>query len=318
MKLPSPCSGLLSWSGQSSFSRLMAYLWEPDYQTATAQAWVWSIAAIPALQVGDQTIHQQARQEIIGLPVNFTERLPQQWAGAGHSVWQENDSEEKLLLTLVAGAASLSVGDFTQAGVVLNFAVKETAGSQALKQWQRLWHLVNVLQFLPNFYAYTPESKHDGIAAGMEWPELTVNTRVVAKGGVLTKEGVLPNEIISAKEPGEPLSKPKWLELLEPDLAEALLPFIDRFVKGAEDDDVEKDIESAGNEPVPVVVGFELEDSQGEIIAEGELAVPARKLVYLTEEQVDAKQAFEDLGWQTFTYFEAFLDGLGFTAERAN
>jgi DEAD/DEAH box helicase domain-containing protein len=37
-------------------------------------------------------------------------------------------------------------------------------------QWQRLWMLVNFIQFLPVAYVWTPQSKNDGSAAGLLWP----------------------------------------------------------------------------------------------------------------------------------------------------
>jgi DEAD/DEAH box helicase domain-containing protein len=56
---------------------------------------------------------------------------------------------------------------------------------------------VNLLQFLPLFYGWTPESKCDGTAAGLLWPDTKV-----------TEEATAPT--------------PAWYDLLDADMAAEL------------------------------------------------------------------------------------------------
>jgi DEAD/DEAH box helicase domain-containing protein len=48
-------------------------------------------------------------------------------------------------------------------------------------------------------------------------------------------------------------------------------------------------------------VGYELQDDQGRVCAEGELAWPSKKLAVLVPERPDAEAEFKAQGWKIFS-----------------
>ena len=53
--------------------------------------------------------------------------------------------------------------------------------------------------------------------------------------------------------------------------------------------------------PAPSTAGFELADTSGAVIAEGELAWEEYKVAFLLPEQEDAREVFETNGWTVLT-----------------
>ncbi len=77
-------------------------------------------------------------------------------------------------------------------------------------------------------------------------------------------------------------------------LADELLAYCDERCKDL--------IRACGQNRKPLPeVGFELQDDQGRVCAEAELAWPSKKLAVLLPEQQDAAAAFKAQGWKVFS-----------------
>lgn len=58
-------------------------------------------------------------------------------------------------------------GDTSQALAFIEY--KADASDPSQPKWQTLWCCFNVLQFLPNFYAFTSSSRDSGAGAALTW-----------------------------------------------------------------------------------------------------------------------------------------------------
>jgi len=107
-----------------------------------------------------------------GLPAAFTDRTPSAIALTGSVQLRDEKQAADIVMQMVAGADLFKICDLNQAMVSVCYDLHKDSAEQARYQWQRFWAAVNLLQFLPLMYAWTPASKHDGTAAGLLWPDL--------------------------------------------------------------------------------------------------------------------------------------------------
>jgi len=183
----------------TDFELLVRFLADQDTQTLSLQALLFVFQCMPAPVLVDTGLRQQVLDGLQGLPAAFTDLLPHQVAMTGRVQPGDVHSETVITLDLVVGMELMQALDTGQMLVSLCLAGGGGSDELSRAQWQRFWMLVNRLQFLPVFYAWTPESRSDGTAAGLLWPEAGA----------------------SDSEPPNP-SAPEWYELLDEELAAAL------------------------------------------------------------------------------------------------
>ncbi|WP_306017607.1 DEAD/DEAH box helicase [Balneatrix alpica] len=182
-----------------SFDLLMHFLTAQDAKALPYQALLFVMQCMSREVLADSAIRSTVLDHLDGLPASFTDRLPHPVALAGRTELRDNPNGPVIILELVAGAELFKSVDLNEAVVSLCYDREASSDEAARYQWQRFWMAVNFLQFLPAFYAWTPESKHNGTAAGLLWPEQTLSAC----------------QSDSRAEPG-------WYEWLEDDLASAL------------------------------------------------------------------------------------------------
>ena len=201
---------------------------------------------------------------------------------------------------MLAGPELLSHFDLRQAMATLSYDLKPGAEKAALYTWQRFWMAVNFLQFLPVFYAYTPQSKHDGTAAGLLWPVPSA-LMPASPSGKAPLATVAASSAAAASSPAAeagagahvPVAglEPAWYGQLDEALAEALR---------AQKIDWPEEPE----------VGVDVLDASEAAIGVAELLFPESRVAFLLEEEPDqlaARPHLEAQGWQVCTSAEALL-----------
>ncbi|MCX2779242.1 DEAD/DEAH box helicase [Microbulbifer thermotolerans] len=185
---------------KTSFDLLMDFLAGQNVQALACQALLFVFQCMPAKVFTDAAVKRQVLENLNGLPAAFTDLCPAQVALAGSVQLWEEESGSVVRLDVLTASELLKTGDPAQAMVSLSYEPHRTCEDTARYQWQKLWALVNFLQFLPAFYAWTPDSKNNGAAAGLLWP---------------AREEVLPPS----------LSEPQWFKYLDETLAMQLRNF---------------------------------------------------------------------------------------------
>jgi len=159
-----------SWASLSGFERLMSYLRNPDIERQISQAWLFTLMAIPQSQLPEKAIWTRVKEEYDVLPSGFTDLLPEPSEYAAQREWFDTQGVASLSFRALLSEKALKEGDAGSAGITLCYDIGNASFPDSLEQWQRFWTAVTAMQFLPVFYAYTPESISSGIAAGLEWP----------------------------------------------------------------------------------------------------------------------------------------------------
>ncbi|PCM45933.1 DEAD/DEAH box helicase [Marinobacter sp. ANT_B65] len=185
---------------KTTFELLMHFLSTQDSAALAQQAMFFALQCQPAAVLADQTVKAKILDSLGGLPAAFADLTPSPVALAGSVELQDGKGAAAVIVELIAGTNLLKTADLTQAMVSVCYDLRQGSEKAARYQWQRFWAAVNLLQFLPVMYAWTPASKHDGTAAGLLWPDLSLKTQVKT----------------------DPGSTPSWFEQLDPELAEAL------------------------------------------------------------------------------------------------
>ncbi|MEC8897312.1 MAG: hypothetical protein VX991_03160, partial [Pseudomonadota bacterium] len=137
-------------------------------------------------------------------------------------------------------------------------------------QWQRFWSAVNFLQFLPVFYAWTPDSKNSGLAAGLEWGKTQAQN----------------------DKPEKREQAPAWFENLEEELRLKL------------------DAHSANWPDEALVAEAVVAGELDEVVGEAELMFVDAKIALLLEDiedQVAAGPHLEADGWRVCTSVEELV-----------
>ncbi|MAL95380.1 MAG: hypothetical protein CME40_09910 [Haliea sp.] len=286
--------------GHSSFELLMHFLANQDADALAAQALFFALQCLPASALADPAVKQRVLDNLGGLPAAFTDLQPASVAMAGAVSLQDEGSAAPAAigLELLAGPELLSHFDLRQAMVTLSYDLKPGAEKAALYTWQRFWMAVNFLQFLPVFYAYTPQSKHDGTAAGLLWPAPSAPMPASPSGKApLAESGASAASSMraTATSPGAHRFvvgvEPSWYGQLDEAIAEALR---------AQEIDWPEEPE----------VGVDVLDASEAAIGVAELLFPENRVAFLLEEEPDqlaARPHLEAQGWQVCTSAEALL-----------
>lgn len=185
--------------GQTTFELLLYFLCEQNMDALAKQALLFLFQCLPGKSLADPAIKQQVQDNLSGLPASFTDLTPEPVALAGSVTLLDQSGPATLTLEVVAAKTLLTSADVASALVTLGYDMHNSSEEAARYQWQRLWTAFNFLQFLPVFYAWMPESKNSGIAAGLLWP---------------------PQQLSSAD--ASSCQYPEWFTLLDEPLATAL------------------------------------------------------------------------------------------------
>ncbi|NVK41164.1 MAG: DEAD/DEAH box helicase [Oceanospirillaceae bacterium] len=184
---------------KTTFELLMHFLAGQDAEALAKQALLFLFQCLPGKALGDPALKQQILDDLDGLPASFTDQTPQPPVLAGRVELNDEQGAAAIVLELIAGQPLLKEVDLTQAMVMLCYDRREGSDEAARYQWQRFWTSVNFLQMLPLMYAWTPQSKLSGTAAGLLWPDIQP-----VKG---------PQQ--------DQNTDPDWYDLLDSDLVEA-------------------------------------------------------------------------------------------------
>ena len=184
---------------KSTFELLLYFLCEQNTDALAKQALLFLFQCLPGKSLADTTIIQRVLDNLRGLPASFTDLTPEPVALAGSVSLLDQRGPATLTLEVAAAQELLTTVDLTRVMATLSYDINNSSEGAARYQWQRLWTAFNFLQFLPVFYAWTPESKNSGIAAGFLWPQQQA-----------------PSEQASSEQ------YPEWFTLLDESLAMAL------------------------------------------------------------------------------------------------
>jgi len=185
--------------GQTTFELLLHFLCEQNMDALAKQALLFLFQCLPGQSLADPAMKQQIQDNLSGLPASFTDLTPEPVALAGSVTLLDQSGPATLTLEVVAAKALFTSADVASVLVTLGYDMHNSSEEAARYQWQRLWTAFNFLQFLPVFYAWTPESKNSGIAAGLLWP---------------------PQQLSAAD--ASSCQYPEWFTLLDEPLATAL------------------------------------------------------------------------------------------------
>ncbi|NIC38356.1 DEAD/DEAH box helicase [Halomonas desiderata] len=261
--------------GQVTFELLMGFLADQQPEALARHALLFVLQCLPARTLADPALKQQVIDSLHGLPAAFTDRTPQPVALAGAVELTDDQGAAAIVLRLLAGEELVKRFDLNSAMVSVSYELRRGSEEAARNPWQRFWAAVNLLQFLPLMYAWTPESRNSGIAAGLLWPERRS----------------------AADEQPAASPEPAWYAHLDAQLAEALRG---RQVDWPEAPQVGEDVVNDDEE----VIGL------AELIFE---ASRIAFLLEEDEEQLAAQPYLESLGWRVLTDVDelvAVINGL--------
>ncbi|MGY4878173.1 DEAD/DEAH box helicase [Vreelandella aquamarina] len=265
---------------KTSFELLMHFLVEQDSGALAKQALLFAFQCLPGKALSDPAVRQEAPKSLDGLPAAFTDLRPDSVALAGAVTLKDDQSRASMTLNLLASRQLLTSADMAQALVHLRYDAND-ATDTALYAWQRFWCAVNFLQFLPVFYAWTPQMTVNGSAAGLLWP----------------RADQVPG---SASESGQP-NNPAWFAYVDEDLAEVLKTYSLEWPETAQ-------------------VGEPVMNDDEEIIGEVELMFDAQKIAFLLEDapdQLAARHYLEANGWRVFLEVNALAAAVNHMDEGA-
>lgn len=257
---------------KTTFELLMHFLTEQDSKALAKQALFFALQCLPAQSLTDSAVARKVLDGLAGLPASFTDLKPEPHALVGSVELHDDKGAAVVTLDLIAGPELTKQAQLTSAMVIVGYNLRQGNEKDARYQWQKFWAAVNFLQFLPLVYAYTPQSKHDGTAAGLLWP---------------ASHAVEEDHSDQAEVPG-------WFEHLDSDLVEALQAHEVNWPPGAL---IGESVMNAQEE----VIG------EAEILFEDEkLAF----LLEDTDEQIAMKPHLEADGWRVFTTVEALVTAI--------
>jgi DEAD/DEAH box helicase domain-containing protein len=247
---------------KNTFELLMHCLSEPDTTAMQRQALLFALQCLPATSIADASIKETVLEGLTGLPASLTDRAPNPVVLAGSVKLEDSQGTATIALSLLAGSELLKAGDLSKSLISVCYDLSKGSEDAARYQWQRFWCAVNFLQFLPVMYAWTPDSRNSGIAAGLLWPGIAEQAE-------------------SAKQ------LPGWYDSLE----ESLKPLFDQHkeVSWPEDALIAEE-----------VVAGELNETVGEAEILFEAQKIALLLVEV-EDQLAARPYLEAEGWQIYT-----------------
>src|SRR5690554_3066422 len=256
-----------------TFDLLMHFLTEQDATLLRHQALFFLLQCLPARSLADPGLKTAVLESLNGLPASFTDLTPDPAALAGSVELTDDKAAAAISLSLLAGPDLLKTFDLNKALVSVSYTLKKGSEEQARYQWQRFWAAVNFLQFLPVFYAWTPDSKNSGIAAGLEWGQTQAQN----------------------DKPEKREQAPAWFENLEEELR------------------LELDAHSANWPDEALVAEALVAGDLDEVVGEAELMFVDAKIALLLEEiedQVAARPYLEADGWRLCASVEELVDAV--------
>ncbi|MCR9105772.1 MAG: DEAD/DEAH box helicase [Gammaproteobacteria bacterium] len=185
---------------KTTFELLLYFLAEQDAEELAQQAVFFALQCLPAHSLADPAVKARILDGLPALPAAFTDLRPSEVAMAGAVELHDDLAAATVSLDLLAGPELLQAFDLTAVMLTLCYDLRQGSEKAARYQWQRFWAAVNFLQFLPRFYAFTPQSLNDGTAAGLLWPAPGPSESDDASGG----------------------AEPQWYGLLDRAVADAL------------------------------------------------------------------------------------------------
>jgi len=262
---------------KSTFDLLMHFLTEQDAAVLQQQALFFLLQCLPAGSLVESGADSAMLGRLEGLPASFTDRVPIPAGLEGSVQLTDEKGAAVISLDLLAGKDLFGSFDLGKTLVSASYDLKKGNEDQARYQWQRFWSAVNFLQFLPVFYAWTPDSKNSGIAAGLEWGQ--------TRGQTQTQND----------KPEKQGQTPAWFENLEDELRIELEA---HQISWPEDALVAE-----------AVVAGELD----EVVGEAELMFADAKIALLLEDiedQVAARPYLEADGWRLCASVEELVDAV--------
>jgi len=259
---------------KATFELLMHFLTEQDVAMLQQQALFFLLQCLPAKSLADPAVKASVIENLSGLPSSFTDLAPEPAVLAGKVLLNDDKGAAIISLDLLAGPELLKSFDLDKTLVSASYNLQKGNEANARYQWQRFWAAVNFLQFLPIFYAWTPDSRNSGIAAGLIWGQPpTQNDEAEARRG----------------------ETPAWYEKLEDDLRH----------------DFDK---HEVNWPAEASVATEITSGElDEIVGEAELLFEEPKIALLltdVEDQAAARPYLEAEGWRICTSVEELVEAL--------
>ena len=161
---------IAEYLGKTTFELLMVFLTHQDAGFLAKQALFFVLQCLPGVSMTNAAIREQIIERLHGLPASFTDLKPDPVALAGATTIRDDNSDATLQVDFLARKDLLTQVDMRQAMVTVCYDRGSFSDELVRYQWQRLWMLVNFIQFLPVAYVWTPQSKNDGSAAGLLWP----------------------------------------------------------------------------------------------------------------------------------------------------
>ena len=238
------------------------------------QALFFLLQCLPAKALADPAVKASVIDNLSGLPASFTDLAPQPAVLAGQVLLNDDKGGAAITLDLLAGQELLKSFDLNKALVSASYNLQKGNEANARYQWQRFWAAVNFLQFLPVFYAWTPDSRNSGIAAGLIWGQ--------------------PSTTSDKTEP-ERDQTPAWYDKLEDDLKREF-----------DQHDM--------NWPAEASVATEITSGElDEVVGEAELLFEEQKIALLLldiEDQAAARPYLEVEGWRISTSVEELVEAL--------
>ncbi|HEB63904.1 MAG TPA: DEAD/DEAH box helicase [Gammaproteobacteria bacterium] len=151
----------------SPLHMLVEYLRKPDVeqwsQIATLRALCWLDTAV----MQDKTLHNELMESARVWPSQFHDRLPNPALFVGSRVFS---SEGKRLRVWVAGGEdAIRSLDASELVLMVELERTDTSTDEAQLDWQKLLQLVNIGQFLPNFFAATKKELVLGGYVNLQW-----------------------------------------------------------------------------------------------------------------------------------------------------
>lgn len=268
-------------------TQLVEYLCAPD-----ANAWQQAAAAVVLAGIAQKGALAPANDRLVAVITCLLED-PSGLSGCAEPLI-EGGGSMKVGLECAGPLASLFAGSIQACqhlqpegmGAIIRLDDREECRANA-KSFREPWRVFlaafNLLQFLPHLAIVSSES----ISA-------------YGRGGITGPLGAMyapEEEIRHAAEAAEGFE-----EILSPEAEEVIGLVLDgslrRTLRGA----------VRNGAPLPVV-GYELADGNGRVIAEAEIAWPDYKVGILRPEQADSAGRFEKDGWRIFTATD-FVDNL--------
>jgi DEAD/DEAH box helicase domain-containing protein len=259
---------------KTTFELLMHFLTEQDVARLQQQALFFLLQCLPATSLADPAVKAGIIDNLFGLPASFTDLAPDPAVLAGKVPLNDDKGAATITLELLAGPDLLKAFDLNKALVSACYSLQKGSEENARYQWQRFWAAVNFLQFLPAFYAWTPDSKNSGIAAGLIW-------------GQTASQNDKPEP-----ERGQ---TPDWFEQLDEEVR-----------RGLAEHEISWPPEALVGEPVAF-------GELGEIVGEAELLFEECRIALLladVEDQTAARPYLEAEGWRVCTSVGELIEAL--------